>query len=128
VDAVIVGADRVAANGDVANKIGTYEKAVVARANGIPFYVAAPEMTFDLHTPTGDDIEIEERSTEEVTTMWGLAEDGRHTRVLIPAEGSAARNPAFDVTPAEYVTGFITERGLIEPPFRENIAETFKES
>ena len=126
VDAVIVGADRVAANGDVANKIGTYEKAVVARANGIPFYVAAPEMTFDLRTPTGDDIEIEERSTEEVTGMWGLGEDGGHARVLIPAEGSAARNPAFDVTPAEYVTAFITEKGLIEPPYREKIAETFR--
>ncbi len=126
VDAVIVGADRVAANGDVANKIGTYEKAVVAKANGIPFYVAAPEMTFDLHTSTGDEIEIEERSTEEVTTMWGLGEDGEPTSVLIPAEGSSARNPAFDVTPAEYVTGFITEKGLIEPPYREKIAETFR--
>ncbi len=126
VDAVIVGADRVAANGDVANKIGTYEKAVVARANGIPFYVAAPEMTFDLKTPTGDDIEIEERSTEEVTRMWGLGEDGEHASVLIPAEGSSARNPAFDVTPAKYVTGFITEKGLIEPPYREKIAEAFR--
>ena len=126
VDAVIVGADRVAANGDVANKIGTYEKAVVAKANGIPFYVAAPEMTFDLQTQTGDEIEIEERSTEEVTKMWGLAEDGGHTRVLIPAEGSSARNPAFDVTPAEYVTGFITEKGLIEPPYRAKIVENFR--
>ena len=126
VDMVIVGADRVAANGDVANKIGTYEKAVVAKANGIPFYVAAPEMTFDLRTPTGDDIEIEERSPEEVTTMWGLADDGEYTRVLIPGEGSIARNPAFDVTPAEYITGFITEKGLIKPPYKEKIVETFR--
>ncbi len=126
VDVVIVGADRVAANGDVANKIGTYEKAVVAKANGIPFYVAAPEMTFDLRTPTGDDIEIEERSPEEVTTMWGLADDGKHTRVLIPREGSSARNPAFDVTPAEYITGFITEKGLIKPPYKEKIVETVR--
>jgi len=126
VDVVIVGADRVAANGDVANKIGTYEKAVVAKANGIPFYVAAPEMTFDMRTPTGDDVEIEERSPEEVTTMWGLADDGEHARVLIAGEGSVARNPAFDVTPAEYVTGFITEKGLIEPPYREKIVETFR--
>jgi S-methyl-5-thioribose-1-phosphate isomerase len=126
VDLVIVGADRVAANGDVANKIGTYEKAVVAKANGVPFYVAAPEMTFDLGTPTGDDIEIEERSPDEVTTMWGLASDGGHARVLIPGKGSPARNPAFDVTPAMYVTGFITEKGLIEPPYKEKIVETFR--
>ncbi|MBN2336513.1 S-methyl-5-thioribose-1-phosphate isomerase [Candidatus Bathyarchaeota archaeon] len=126
VDVVIVGADRVAANGDVANKIGTYEKAVVAKANGIPFYVAAPEMTFDLGTASGDDIEIEERGAEEVTMMWGLAENGEYTRVLIPAEGTPVRNPAFDVTPAEYITGFITEKGLIKPPYRARIAETFK--
>jgi len=126
VDMVVVGADRVAANGDVANKIGTYEKAVVAKANGVPFYVAAPEMTFDLNTPTGDDIEIEERSPEEVTTIWGIAEDGNHARVLIPGKGSSARNPAFDVTPAEYITGFITEKGLIKPPYNEKIVETFR--
>jgi len=126
VDVVIVGADRVAANGDVANKIGTYEKAVVAKANQIPFYVAAPEMTFDLRTPTGDDIEIEERSPEEVTRMWGLDEGGGHASVLIPAEGSSARNPAFDVTPSKYLTGFITEKGLIGPPYNEKIVETFR--
>ena len=126
VDMVIVGADRVAANGDVANKIGTYEKAVVAKANGVPFYVAAPEMTFDLRTPTGDDIEIEERSPQEVVTMWGLADDGGHARVLISGKGSSARNPAFDVTPAEYITGFITEKGLIKPPYKEKIVETFR--
>jgi methylthioribose-1-phosphate isomerase len=126
VDLVVVGADRVAANGDVANKVGTYEKAVVAKANGVPFYVAAPEMTFDLSTPTGDDIEIEERSPEEVTTMWGLADDGEHAWVLIPAKGSPARNPAFDVTPAEYITGFITEKGLIGPPYKEKIVEAFR--
>jgi methylthioribose-1-phosphate isomerase len=126
VDMVIVGADRVAANGDVANKIGTYEKAVVAKANGIPFYVAAPKMTFDLLTPTGDDIKIEERSPDEVTMMWGLSENGEYAQVLIPKEGSSARNPAFDVTPAEYITGFITEKGLIKPPYKEKIVETFR--
>lgn len=126
VDLVIVGADRVAANGDVANKIGTYEKAVVAKANGVPFYVAAPEMTFDHATATGDDIEIEERDAEEVTMMWGLGEDGQPARILIPAEGTKARNPAFDVTPAEYITGFITEKGVICPPFKDEIKRVFR--
>jgi methylthioribose-1-phosphate isomerase len=125
VDMVIVGADRVAANGDVANKIGTYEKAVVAHENGVPFYVAAPEMTFDLRTPTGDSIEIEERSPEEVTRVWGSGEDGKYRWVMITAEGTIARNPSFDVTPAKYITGFITEKGIIGPPYKENILKTF---
>ncbi|MFH0850610.1 MAG: S-methyl-5-thioribose-1-phosphate isomerase [Candidatus Bathyarchaeota archaeon] len=125
VDMVIVGADRVAANGDVANKIGTYEKAVVAHENGVPFYVAAPEMTFDLRTPTGDSIEIEERSPEEVTRVWGVDADGAYRWVQVPKEGTPARNPSFDVTPAKYVTGFITERGIIGPPYEENILKTF---
>lgn len=125
VDMVIVGADRVAANGDVANKIGTYEKAVVAHENGVPFYVAAPEMTFDLRTPTGDSIEIEERSPEEVTRVWGVDADGAYRLVQVPKEGTPARNPSFDVTPAKYVTGFITERGIIGPPYEENILKTF---
>ena len=125
IDLVIVGADRIAANGDVANKIGTYERAVVARENGIPFYVAAPAMTFDLRCPTGDEIEIEERSPEEVTSAWGVDEGGNPRRVYIARRGTPARNPAFDVTPAEYVTAFITERGILRPPFEESIRRAF---
>ncbi|RLI07437.1 S-methyl-5-thioribose-1-phosphate isomerase [Candidatus Bathyarchaeota archaeon] len=125
VDMVIVGADRIAANGDVANKIGTYEKAVLARENGIPFYVAAPRMTFDLGCGTGDEIEIEERDAEEVLGMWGVGEDGAPSRVLIAARGTPARNPAFDVTPARYVTGVITEKGVLRPPYSESIRRTF---
>ena len=116
VDLVIVGADRIAANGDVANKIGTYERAVVARENDIPFYVAAPAMTFDLKCPTGDDIEIEERSPEEVITAWGVDEEGNPTRVYIAKRGTPAKNPAFDVTPAKLIAGIITERGVIQKP------------
>jgi methylthioribose-1-phosphate isomerase len=126
VDMVIVGADRVAANGDVANKVGTYEKAVVAKENGVPFYVAAPEMTFDRETPRGDDVEIEERSHEEVNRVWGLDADGEYRWVQVPMEGTPARNPAFDVTPARYITGFVTEKGIISPPFKEDILQTFK--
>ena len=121
VDMVIVGADRIVANGDVANKIGTYEKAVVAYENKIPFWVAAPKMTFDLKTRSGKGIKIEERDPEEVSKIWGLGEDGSTTWVKITAEGTKVRNPAFDVTPARYLTGFITECGLIEKPFQENI-------
>jgi S-methyl-5-thioribose-1-phosphate isomerase len=125
VDILITGADRIAANGDVANKIGTYEKAVVARENGIPFYVAAPRMTFDLMSRSGDEIEIEERGPEEITGMWGVDETGEACRVKIAGEGFNVRNPDFDVTPARYVTGFITEKGIIRRPFEENIRETF---
>jgi S-methyl-5-thioribose-1-phosphate isomerase len=121
VDMVIVGADRIAANGDVANKIGTYEKAVLAYENKIPFWVAAPEMTFDLKTGIGKDIEIEERGSEEVNMVWGLGEDGKITRIKLTADCTIVRNPAFDVTPAKYITGFITEHGLIERPFKEGI-------
>ena len=121
VDMVIVGADRVAVNGDVANKIGTYEKAVVAFENKIPFWVAAPGMTFDLTTQSGEEIQIEERSPDEVTTTWGLGENGKYTRIKLAAEGTTARNPAFDVTPAKYIDGFITEYGLIKHPFEEGI-------
>jgi len=106
IDMVIVGADRITSNGDVANKIGTYEKAVVAKENGIPFYVAAPISTFDFSLNTGDDIPIEERSEEEVLFC-------RECRIS-PKE-SRARNPAFDVTPARYITGIITERGIFRP-------------
>lgn len=113
VNAVIVGADRIAANGDVANKIGTYQLAVLARENGIPFYVAAPISTVDLHLTSGDQIPIEERSAEEVTDVFGI-------RVAPP--GAQAANPAFDVTPEEYVTAIITENGVAEAPYRESLA------
>jgi len=112
VDLCIVGADRVAVNGDVANKIGTYEKAVVAHANGIPFYVAAPSSTFDHACPTGDAIPIEERAEDEVLSIEGLLADGTRATVRLAPPGAHARNPAFDVTPARYITGLITERGV----------------
>jgi translation initiation factor eIF-2B subunit alpha/methylthioribose-1-phosphate isomerase len=121
VDIVIVGADRIAANGDVANKIGTYEKAVVAKENDIPFYVAAPKMTFDINCKNGDEIEIEERGLDEVLGMWGVNEKGEQIRVNVAQKGSKARNPAFDITPAEYVTAFITEEGIFKPPFHKQI-------
>jgi S-methyl-5-thioribose-1-phosphate isomerase len=106
VDLCIVGADRIAANGDVANKIGTYQKAVLAKENGIPFYVAAPGSTFDLNCRTGDDIPIEERDENEVHFVG---------KTRISPRGARAGNPAFDVTPARYITGIITERGIIKP-------------
>jgi len=106
VDAVIVGADRIALNGDFANKIGTYEKAVVAHENGIPFYVAAPTTTVDAGLETGDSIPIEERPGSEVAVLWG--------RRICP-EDTPVRNPSFDVTPAKYVTAFITEKGVVTP-------------
>jgi methylthioribose-1-phosphate isomerase len=113
VDAVVVGADRIAANGDVANKIGTYTVAVLARENGVPFYVAAPVSTIDLGTPSGDGITIEERSPDEITHHGG--------RRLAP-EGIAVRNPAFDVTPHRYVTAIVCERGVARPPYAESLA------
>lgn len=106
VDLVLVGADRVAANGDVANKIGTYGKAVLARENGVPFYVAVPTSTIDFRLPSGATIPIEERSPQEILQIAGVP--------IAPKE-SPARNPAFDVTPARYVTAFITERGIFRP-------------
>ena len=118
IDAVFVGADRIAANGDVANKIGTYTLAVLAKRHGVPFYVAAPRSTFDPSTPTGEAIPIEERSPEEVLQVWGLTRQGAVDSVRVAPEGCAAQNPAFDVTPAELVTSFITEDGLIEPGTR----------
>jgi methylthioribose-1-phosphate isomerase len=125
VDIVIVGADRIAANGDVANKIGTYEKAVVAQENSIPLYVAAPKMTFDLSCENGDRIEIEERSPDEVREMWGVDENKDPARILISEDGARVRNPAFDVTPSRYVTGFITEVGILRPPYSESIRKAF---
>jgi len=110
VDIVVVGSDRTAGNGDVANKIGTYKLAVVAQANGIPFYPCVPTSTVDLSLPSGDDIPIEERSAEEVT---GVTYQGRP----IAPEGVTAANPAFDVTPHRYVTGIVTENGIAYTPF-----------
>jgi len=106
VNMIITGADRIVANGDFANKIGTYEKAVIAKELKIPFYVAAPVSTFDLRTTNGDNIEIEERSEDEVTMINGMR---------IAPVGSKALNPSFDVTPSKYVTGFITEKGILRP-------------
>ncbi|HRH81379.1 MAG TPA: S-methyl-5-thioribose-1-phosphate isomerase [Thiobacillaceae bacterium] len=111
VDMVIVGADRVAANGDVANKIGTYLKALAAKDNGVPFYVAVPGPTIDWRLASGDGIPIEERSAAEVTHLPGRLADGREAIVQLTPDGSPAVNPAFDVTPARLVTGLITERG-----------------
>ncbi|MGE3841198.1 MAG: S-methyl-5-thioribose-1-phosphate isomerase [Vicinamibacterales bacterium] len=116
VDFVVVGADRIAANGDVANKIGTYTVAVLASAHGIPFYVAAPASTIDLATPDGSQIPIEQRAAREVTHVGS---------VQLTPEGAAIRNPAFDVTPSRFVTGIITERGIVQPPFEENLRRTF---
>ena len=111
VDMVIVGTDRVTANGDVANKIGTYLKALAAKDNNVPFYVALPSSTIDWTLDSGADIPIEERSSDEVLKMAGRLPDGSVTVVEIAAPGSGAANPGFDVTPARLVTGFITERG-----------------
>lgn len=112
VDMVIVGTDRVAANGDVANKIGTYLKALAAKDNDVPFYVALPHSTIDWAVDAGADIPIEERSSDEILKMPGRLPDGTVVSVEIAAPGSPAGNPAFDVTPARLVTGFITERGV----------------
>jgi methylthioribose-1-phosphate isomerase len=112
VDLVIVGTDRVTANGDVANKIGTYLKALAARDNRVPFYVALPYSTIDWKIDHGADIPIEERSADEVLRVQGRLADGAVGSVAIAAEGTPASNPAFDVTPARLVTGLITERGL----------------
>jgi methylthioribose-1-phosphate isomerase len=114
VDLVIVGSDRIAANGDVANKIGTYSSAVVAAQHDIPFYVAAPTTTIDTACPSGDDIPIETRSEDEVLFTWGWSDDGRFVRVRTAPHGSAGHNPAFDVTPAHLVRGILTEKGLVE--------------
>ena len=112
IDAVVVGADRIAANGDVANKIGTYGVAILAKEHGIPFYVAAPFSTVDLNTPDGSGIPIEQRSAREVTHMAGKQ---------IAPDGVGVENPAFDVTPHQYVTAIITERGVVRPPYAESL-------
>ena len=109
---VVVGADRIAANGDVANKIGTYSLAVLAKENNVPFYVAAPVSTFDLTLASGDSIPIEQRSADEVTHVFG---------VPVAPENIAVQNPAFDVTPARYVTAIISERGVARAPYEESL-------
>ena len=114
INAVIVGADRIAANGDVANKIGTYTLAVLAERHGVPFYVAAPRSTFDPATSDGAAIPIEERSEDEVLWVSGITERGTTEHVRVAASGAHALNPAFDVTPAALVTKFITESGLLD--------------
>lgn len=110
---VVVGADRIASNGDVANKIGTYSVAVLAKENNIPFYVAAPVSTFDLTLESGDQIPIEQRSSEEVTHVFG---------VPVAPEGIAVENPAFDITPARYIGAIICEHGVARAPYRESLA------
>jgi methylthioribose-1-phosphate isomerase len=116
VDLVIVGTDRVTANGDVCNKIGTYLKALAARDNNVPFYVALPSPTIDFSIDDGmRQIPIEQRGDEEVTHMTGRTADGRFETVRIVPEGSPVANYGFDVTPARLVTGLITERGILEP-------------
>jgi S-methyl-5-thioribose-1-phosphate isomerase len=113
IDLIIVGADRIAANGDTANKIGTFEKAIVAREFGIPFYVAAPLSTFDLSISSGKEIIIEERSDEEIHYQQGPDEASQSRKIRVTAPGATAFNPAFDVTPAFYISGIITEKGII---------------
>jgi methylthioribose-1-phosphate isomerase len=117
-DAVVVGADRIAANGDTANKIGTYTVAVLAHVHGVPFYIAAPLSTIDIRTADGAGIPIEERNASEVTEIGGTA---------IAPEGVAVRHPAFDVTPAKYITAIITDRGVLRPPFTESIRRAMNE-
>ncbi len=112
VDLCIVGADRVTTNGDAANKIGTYLKALAAKDNGVPFYVAMPHSTIDWTLDSGADIPIEERSADEILVVHGRTKDGTVIPVEIAAPGSPARNDAFDVTPARLITGLITERGV----------------
>jgi methylthioribose-1-phosphate isomerase len=116
VSCVLVGADRIAANGDVANKVGTYPLAVLAKENGVPFYVVAPTSTIDLSLSNGDEITIEERSPDEVTTLAG--------KRLAP-EGIAVANPAFDVTPHAYISSIVTERGIVRAPYQQGLEHFF---
>ena len=119
VNAIFVGADRIAANGDAANKIGTSVVAAVAKQYGVPMYVCAPSSTIDMSTASGDDIVIEERKAEEVTEMW-------YEKRMAP-EGVKVFNPAFDVTDHELIAGIVTERGVARPPFNESLAQMFKD-
>lgn len=118
IDFVVVGADRIAANGDTANKIGTYNVAIVAKEHNVPFYIAAPLSTIDTSISSGDEIEIEERNSEEVTHINGD---------IICAEGVKIINPGFDVTPAKYIAGIITEVGVLRPDYQDSIANAFKQ-
>src|SRR5207245_8223584 len=118
IGAIVVGADRIAANGDVANKIGTYTVAVLAKEHAIPFYVAAPFSTIDLETSNGSTIPIEQRNAREVTHIAGKA---------IAPEGVEVENPAFDVTPGKYVTAIITERGIARAPYNESLRKLAEE-
>ncbi len=120
VNAIFVGADRIAANGDAANKIGTSVVAAVAKQYGVPMYVCAPSSTIDMSTASGDDIVIEERKPEEVTEMW-------YEKRMAP-EGVKVFNPAFDVTDHELIAGIVTERGVARPPFNESLAQMFKDA
>jgi len=114
IDLCVVGCDRVAANGDTANKIGTYNLALAAKAHGVPFYVVGPTSTVDMDSPNGDAIPIEERPAEEMTHISGIQ---------ITPDGAPVANPAFDVTPAAYITGIVTEKGVAYPPFEKDLAE-----
>jgi methylthioribose-1-phosphate isomerase len=116
---VVVGADRIAGNGDVANKIGTYSVAVLAKENGVPFFVAAPVSTLDLTLASGDQIPIEQRAAAEVTHVFGHA---------VAPTGTEVQNPAFDVTPARYVTAIITENGVARAPYEESLKRMVKSS
>jgi len=118
IQCVVVGADRIAANGDVANKIGTYTVAILAKEHGIPFYVAAPLSTIDRETPSGEQIPIEERNTDEVTNFY---------RQAVAPAGIQVKNPAFDVTPHGLVTAIITERGILRKPYAESIKQVFND-
>jgi methylthioribose-1-phosphate isomerase len=113
IDCIIVGADRIAANGDTANKIGTYSLSILAKENNIPFYIAAPISTIDFSIESGDKIPIEERKSEEITHIKGIP---------IAPKGIQVRNPAFDVTPSKYITAIITEKGVIYPPYFLNLS------
>ena len=119
IDAVVVGCDRMAANGDGANKIGTSGVAILAKEYGIPFYMFVPTSTIDLNTPTGDDINIELRKGEEIYKMW--------YREPMAPEGIQTYNPAFDVTPAKYITAVVTEKGVVYPPYEDNLKKLFEE-
>jgi len=119
IGAIVVGADRIAANGDVANKVGTYTVAILAKEHGIPFYVAAPISTVDLDTPDGSKIPIEQRNVREVTHIAG--------KQMTP-DGVEVENPAFDVTPAKYVTAIITERGIARAPYGESLSELARQN
>ena len=119
IDAVVVGCDRMAANGDGANKIGTSGVAILAKEYGIPFYMFVPTSTIDLNTPTGEEIRIELRNGDEIREMW-------YEKPMAP-EGVKTYNPAFDVTPAEYITAVVTEKGIVYPPYNENLLNLMKD-